>query len=357
VLIRYLANPQALTLIQCGGRVLNGYAQSVVLSLLRSLRILYHRLPLTLRMGVRAWINRVSRATGILYVWEYLRYYKRIHQLHHFAGNIPLIKEEYRKSTRQDQLVLAEQFRSIIKFLVMRNGVTKITLAGRHNKILETVLRDDRFRVKQPAVKVLDVPSSVGLSSLDAWDLLTKYYMISSYVLGDLFFTILYDMERGCIFDDNGYLLQVRFKTQFVNIYQPYTSGSEYTALSYLLMLPFRIRSWYLKRKYKFNPYNNYKRILLTHPEIDRKLNADNGQFHIKKMDALEPIDEKFDIILSFNLLIRDYFPEGIRKRGIRNLGHALKEGGLLVVGNDDTFTGLRKINGSLTTIGQCGDF
>jgi chemotaxis methyl-accepting protein methylase len=79
--------------------------------------------------------------------------------------------------------------------------------------------------------------------------------------------------------------------------------------------------------------------------------------FRLQKMDALEKIDETFDIVLSFNLLLKRYFPREKLTRGVENLAEALNEDGLLIIGNNDVFSIARKRHGKLVEIERSGDF
>ena len=51
--------------------------------------------------------------------------------------------------------------------------------------------------------------SSSGVAALDSIEMLSQYYTIRAYVLGDLCFHIHYDTARGCVFDEDFNLLQV----------------------------------------------------------------------------------------------------------------------------------------------------
>jgi chemotaxis methyl-accepting protein methylase len=65
-------------------------------------------------------------------------------------------------------------------------------------------------------------------------------------------------------------------------------------------------------------------------------------------MDVFQPISGSYDLILSFNLLQESYFPRETIEAGISNLAASLNEGGLLIMGNTESFLALQKKGGSL---------
>jgi hypothetical protein len=107
---------------------------------------------------------KLSYYAGISYAWDFLRFYKEDYQLRNFAGNLLFLKDEYVKSSGAEPQFISEQILSITKALVMKNGVRKMTLPGRHNEILERIVSDERFRLKKDVIKVLDIPSSLGIA-------------------------------------------------------------------------------------------------------------------------------------------------------------------------------------------------
>lgn len=321
------------------------------MKMLASLLRLWRRLP----ESIQERIHRTLRPTGIPYLASYAAKYQHSHGLKNFAGNLPLVKRAYLESAGREKETWLEQFHDIIDNLVMRNGVTKTTYSMRQAKILLRVLSDERCRVKKEAIRVLDIPSSVGTASIDIYGLLSKHYKINSYVLGDLFLHIYCDLERGCIYDEEWNLLQVKFAGQFFSIYRPHVSGDVYSILAYCFMLPVNVFSWYLKQRYKRVASNDYCPIVLIHPEVECRLS--DGVFKVVKMDVFKDIDEKFDMIISFNLLQRSYFQDELIQLGTINLTNALTEGGLLIMGNTESFAVARKVDGKLFLIEKEGDF
>ena len=300
-------------------------------------------------------IYQALRPTGIPYVISYVAKYKGTHCLDNFAGNLPSVKEEYLQSTGRRRQLLSERFDAIIDNLVMKNGVKKTTYAMRQNRILTNVLNEEKSRLDKNAIRVLDIPSSIGTASLDIYEMLSHQYTISSYLLGDLYFKIYYDQDRGCIYDDEGNLLQVRLGKQFFSINRPNTTGNVYNYAAYWLLLPLDLVSWRFRKKYPYLHHNNYLAIALLHPDVESRLH--DSVFRIRKTDVFQSIDEKFDVIISFNLLQKNYFPQELIRIGIENLKTALNEGGLLIMGNTESFSVSRKINGDLLAIEKIGDF
>jgi len=275
--------------------------------------------------------------------------------LSNFAGNLLLIKEEYLRSSGNERKLFSEQFDAIIDNLVMKNGVKKTTYSKRSNSIVSVVLNEKKCRIEKDKLKVLDMPSSVGTSSLDIYEMLSQHYEISSYVLGDLYFKIYYDEERACVYDEEGNLLQTKLRKQFFEINRPLTSGDGYSIMTHCLLLPVHLMSWYLRRKYPYRVDAHYYPVLLLHPDVERRLN--DGIFGIRKIDVFENINEQFDMIISFNLLQKNYFPEKLIRRGVENLTNALNEGGLLIMGNTVSFSVSIKTKGKLVLMERKGDF
>src|SRR3972149_733457 len=295
------------------------------------------------------------KPTGFPYFISYIAKYKEAHRLSNFAGNILSVREEYLLSPGCKKKLLSHKFDAIIDSLVMKNGVKKTTYAMRQNSILSNVFSEKRCRIEKDKIKILDIPSSIGTASLDILEMLSKYYTISSYVLGDLYFKIYYDKNRECIYDEEGNLLQVKFRKQFFSIYRPNTSGDVFHGVAYCLLLPLSLISWYLKRKYTWAAQNNFDSIILIHPDVEDRLKS--GELKVMEIDVFKEIEEKFDIIISFNLLQKNYFSDNLIRAGIENLKNALNEDGLLIMGNTESFSVSKKIKGELQLIGEQGKF
>jgi hypothetical protein len=176
-------------------------------------------------------------------------------------------------------------------------------------------------------------------------------------VLGDLFWKIIYDRDNECIFDEDGNLLQVKLTNYYFSIYQVHSLGENYKTSTYFLLLPLRILGWYFKRRYKYKQGKNCSSIVLVHPDVEKRLSENGGVFHIKSMDVFKKIQETADIIISFNLLVKEHFRRDEIRKGIENLGEALNEGGLLLVGSEVAFSVWRKFQGELVLVEQSGQF
>jgi len=271
-----------------------------------------------------------------------------------FAGNIQQVKDTYIAEKRGSNEVnqnTERRFLEISDSLVMKNGVTRSTFKGRSSQIVSSVL--NKYMLDKREISVLDIPSSTGSASLGIREEIEKRYAVGSYILADLCFDIYYDKKRECVFDDEGNLLQVKFKRRFVTINRAHRCGLEHTRFVGIVLFPAQVWSWFLKKKYKFTGFDRYQHIRLTHPDVDALL--DDKHFELKKLDVFKPIEGKFDLIISFNLLMRRYFDDTLIKLGIQNLGRALNEGGLLVIGEDlgVTFSVFTSRGGQLMEIGR----
>jgi SAM-dependent methyltransferase len=306
-------------------------------------------------MFVQKSIDRALKSTDIPYFMRSMAAYKRNHCLDNFAGNLLCVKEEYLRSTEPGRRALSDRFHAIIDNLVMQNGVKKTTYSMRQNSILSAVLSEKKCRIEKDHLKVLDVPSSTGTASLNHYEMLNKHYRVSSYVLGDLYFKIYYDAERECIYDEEWNLLQKKFKTQFFTINRAHRSADVHHIVPYGLFLPFNLLSWYLKRRYKRTDGIHTHLITLLHPDVERKLN--DGIFSMRKINVFENIGEQFDLIISFNLLQKNYFPRTLVQKGMDNLKDALSENGLLIMGDTVSFSVLMRRKGELVLIKKKGEF
>jgi hypothetical protein len=204
-------------------------------------------------------------------------------------------------------------------------------------------------------ITVLDVPSSIGVASLATYDLLSTYCQITSYVLGDLLFEIIYDSSRDCIFDRSGHLLQVGQRNGFFSVNRPAFSSGRYSVLSTFILFPLYLRSWYAKRKYEFVPSDPATSILVLHPEVEKRVLQ--GTFQLQETDIFAAVEGQYDLILSFNLLITRYFPRDAIAIGTANLVKALRENGTLIMGDDDSYRVFQRIRGQLVLVKSEGEF
>jgi hypothetical protein len=242
--------------------------------------------------------------------------------------------EEYSHGSQAHRRELDARFDAILTALVMTNGVTKATYRTRANGMLENVLADDACRLERSPLRVLDIPASTGIASLDCLALLQRHYVVGTYVLADLFQHVQYDIDRQCIFDEESELLQVKLDTRFFAIYRAHVQGEDYSYLTRIMLFPMDLVSWYLKRRYAYSKESHLVPICLVHPEVAARLGQ--GVLRMKRADVFTGVGDTYDVILCFNLLQRNYFSATQIAHGIENLKNALCDGGLLVVGRPD---------------------
>ena len=313
--------------------------------MLASLRRLWGRLP----DRVRAAIVR----TGLPYVASFVVHYGEKHRITNFAGNLEELKRAYPDSGAEAKAQLSRQFSTIVDALVLPNAVTKTTWANRLGRSLSAVL--SAIPLPTAEIRVLDVPSSTGIASLQSLAILQERYRVSSYVLGDKYHELLYDPPRRCIYDGQGHLLQVAFRKYYFNIYRGHITGNQHTFLSTCLLFPHSVMAAYLRRRYRFEPNAQYERLRVVHPEVERLL--DQRVVSLQEIDVFQSIPGRYELILSFNLLQRFYFPADIIRVAVDNLAASLSEGGVLIVGNTDSFHALQKQNGAMISRLREGSF
>jgi chemotaxis methyl-accepting protein methylase len=300
-------------------------------------------------------LRRALQRTGIPYVLGYLARYPRAHSLENFAGFLPELKCEYLRAPAEQRAGLAARFDAIVDRLVMPNGVSKTTYFRRQEQILARVLAHEGCALNGRPLRVLDIPSSAGTGSLRSYAVLAERYPVERYVLGDLYFDIVVDRRRRCVFDEHGRLLQAASRKRFFSVYRTHTEGEVHTWLTALVLAPLDLHAAYLKKRYRYAPSGDHVRIRVLHP--DAAALVSDGVFRLAQMDVFEGIEGTYDLILSFNLLQRNYFPPQRIALGVANLGRALEEGGLLVIGDTESFAVLRKRGGRLFPVLQQGEF
>lgn len=320
------------------------------------LKRLWNRGPARVRRNV----YRATAWTGVPYLVSFLTGYGSMHAAANFAGNLPELKAAYRRSSGKERDRLGRRINAVANALVLPNGVRRTTYPDRHNDILATILDDERCRIDKSAVRVLDIPSANGVASLGSFDALSQRYCVSRYVLGDLLTRTLHDQDRDSIFDDAHNLLQIRRGRRFFSLYRAHKSGKPFGRVARIVLFPLEIVSWWLKRRFPFPGEANLTPIRMVHPDVEARLGE--GVFELETMNVFAPIRGEYDVILSFNLLQRNYFPAELIARGTENLGRALAEGGLLVLGSPDTggvspYIVLRKCGAKLVVVKKHGEF
>lgn len=312
---------------------------------LEGVKSLWNRVP----HGVSTRVHAALDWTGVPYFLNYLACYEDRHQLSNFAGNLVALHAAHARSSTEQRQQLAQQFEEITESLIMKNGVKKSTHPMRQQRILTQVLADPRCRLDKPAIKVLEIPSSIGMTALDNFATLSQRYGIRAYVMGDLFWQLHYDMNRQCVFDDEFNLLQVKQKNRFFSIYRAGQSGTGDGRLATVWLFPFELVSRYLKRRYVYSESSNNVPIRVLHPDAEAMVRT--GDLTVKKMDVFGEIGDRYDLILCFNLLLRSYFPEHLIAKGIENLKNALEERGFLIMGDQVSFSVAQKVDGELVEV------
>jgi len=319
--------------------------------MLRALKTRWKKLPPQYQQRV----YRILKTTGLPYCLSYLADFKELHNAAYFAGNLLWITEAYARSSGADREALTRAFLGIADHLVLTNGVRKTTYAQRQQAALATLLGSPEFRIPSETIRVLDIPSSIGIACLDSLEALERQYRVSAYVMADLYSFVQYDQARECVFDESGNLLQVRRGNRFFSVNRPHRSGDVYGLLARVAFAPLDLLAWYLRRSYRFDPARDVTRLLLVHPEVEAR--CGDGVLSLKSLDVFQPIDGEYDLILSFNLLQKNYFPPSQIAMGVDNLRHALRENGLLVIGDSEHFAVSRKSKGQLAEVYRSGEF
>jgi hypothetical protein len=272
-------------------------------------------------------------------------HYSEVHRIARFAGNLESVAAAYAAASNAEvKTNLSQQFDAIVDQLTMPNGVTKTTYADRYTSTLSAALAV--VQLPRLEIDVLDLPASSGIACLSSLALLQENYCVKSYVLGDRYHGVLYDPNRRCVFDEQGNLLQVGFRRFFFSLYRCGILGGRKAFFVRCASFPHRVVAWLFRWHYRFEPKGRYQRLLLVHPRVRQII--DRGVCRLEEMDIFEKIPGRYDLILSFHLLQRLYFSQTAIEAGIRNLAAALSEGGLLIVGNADSFVAYQEQNGSL---------
>ena len=304
-----------------------------------------------IRKCVPSSFHRLAWKSGIGYAANYLATYRQFHRSDRFVGNLPA-----RQKTWSQGQTDAAGIEAIFDSITLPNGVRKTTSPGRQLNTLKQFLSRSERPGDGATIRVLDLPCSNGVGSIDSYELLRGHYGIASYVLADLCLELKYDRERNAVYTTDGKLLQVQGSRYFFSVYQAHTSGATHTLLSDIMLWPVAMRAHWLKRKYAVRQPENLETIRLLHPETERKVAQ--GMFSVRDADVFSlSWREEFDLVLSFNLLQRNYFPPAKIAEGQNNLCLALKEGGYMITGNTESFGVLRKLQGKLVMQYQQGEW
>jgi hypothetical protein len=219
--------------------------------------------------------------------------------------------------------------------LIFPNGVRKTSAPARNTRDLRALVDSGHLRLS-PALRVLDVGSSLGLDALSTAELLrTRGHEVREFVLGDLYPRVLYDVDRELVFDEDGHLLQVRRKGSFVAVNFAYNHATQRFTHA-----PKRLYPWLLKRRYSFDRSARMVPIPLVHPLVP--LDTPSSPFRLRRMNVFEPLGDRFDLIICMNLLLRRYFGPYAIQRAVENLVAHLEPHGTAVLGGADGLRVLR---------------
>src|SRR5277367_1063068 len=124
-----------------------------------------HKLSAEAPKMFRAWARSAAGVIG---------HYSEIHRIKHFAGNLEQLKLCYATSGADVRGELGRQFDSIVDQLTMPNGVTKTTFPRRLAHSVRAAISS--VQIPRSEIRVLDLPSSTGIASLDSLALLRERY-------------------------------------------------------------------------------------------------------------------------------------------------------------------------------------
>ncbi len=217
------------------------------------------------------------------------------------------------------------QYLAICHALIMPNGVRRTTSASRNTAIFRRLIEEGAVVLPSRA-HALDVGASGGLDARSTCAMLAERTTLDEYVLGDLYTQVLYDVEQGAVFDEDGRLLQVERGLFFVSRHFSYNYGFQR-----FTNLPKRVYPWLLEQRVDFRGREHVKVLPLVHPALG--LGAPGSPFRLRRMDVFEPFEERYDLIMCMHLLVSRYFDAATIERGVTNLARGLAPGGSLIVG------------------------
>lgn len=224
------------------------------------------------------------------------------------------------------------QFLGICDALILPNGTRKTTGPARNGPLVRT-LRDRGLLGERDHVRVLDVGASAGLDALSTCAILGERWKVDEYVLGDLHTAVLYDDDRGLVFDEDGNLLQIARGRGYVAMHFSY--AFEFQRYTHAAK---KIRPWVMRATTArdLRPPPHARRLPIVHPAL--RLGAADSPFRVRRMDVFAPIEGRFDFVICLHLLVGRYFTPAQIDEGVANLSRGLSVGGTLLVGSREDF-------------------
>ena len=294
------------------------------------LRRAWRRIPYASRMR----LFELTHRTGVPFLLSYLANHRAWHHPSRFAGRIPELQEEYPLASPARRIEILERFDAIADSIILPNGVRKTSYGGRVSALLRRLLLDPACALPERRLRVLDLPASTGATATETIEILAASRDLAEYVLADLSFDLLYDRARDCIFDARGKLLQQGGARSFTSVNLPHCNGVESSPVVRMVLWPLVLRRERLRRALRACDAARLDSFPLLRPDVLERLRA--GAFSLQEFDVFGPIPGSYDLILTFNLLQRNYFGSERIEAGIANLAKALAPDGLLIVGRPD---------------------
>lgn len=242
-------------------------------------------------------------------------------RLSRYAGNLATTTPEL------------EPYLAICHSVIFKNGVRKTTNTHRNVSAIHQFLARFKPENPNPALQILDIGSSIGVDAYSNYEAIAEKHPIQRYCLGDLYTSIYVDEQNGVVFDPDREVLQIRTKLFFYNVNFEYS-----TRLQKIINFPNHLLKSILMKNLTFNA-SQVKEVALISP----KLVYENSPFVLKRMDVFKKMDESFDLIICFHLLVDRYFSKEQIAFATQNLIQALNPGGILLVGAIEDYKIVRK--------------